>query len=177
VAPRLLSREPAAELVVRRRVNRPNTSREAPMRLHLLVAVAAGLLLAADAPQQGDAHKDAEKLQGTWKVVSMEKDGKQAPDEVIREQKPWVIKGDKIITDEKAKDGTSTYKLDPSKKPKAIDISHPESDVKSTPGIYALEGDTLKLCLSYPANKDRPTEFAAKKGSKVLLIVFKREKR
>jgi uncharacterized protein (TIGR03067 family) len=60
-----------------------------------------------------------------------------------------------------------------SKKPKAIDVSSPEPDVKSIPGICALEGDTLKLCLCYPANKNRPKEFAAKKGSKVILIVFR----
>jgi uncharacterized protein (TIGR03067 family) len=133
------------------------------MKAYLLTPVCVGFLLAADAPQVGEGRKDMEKLQGTWKVVAMERDGQKAPDDVIREQKPWVIKGDKIITDDTAKEGTSTYKLDPAKKPKAIDVASADPEVKWIPGIYALEGDTLKLCLSYPANKERPTEFAAKK--------------
>jgi uncharacterized protein (TIGR03067 family) len=119
---------------------------------------------------------ETDKLQGTWKVVSLERDGKAAPDEAIREQDPWIIKGDKIVMDEKAKDGTSTYKVDPAKTPKTIDVASHDRGVKSVPGIYSVEGDTLKVCLSSPANKERPTEFSAKEGSKASLYVLERQK-
>ena len=66
------------------------------------------------------------------------------------------------------------YKLDPTKKPKAIDL-----EFTSTPdrkgigmkfqGIYALDGDDLRIC--YDAEK-RPTEFTGK--GKSTLVVLKR---
>jgi uncharacterized protein (TIGR03067 family) len=154
---------------------RPNGSVAVPMKPHFLVVGAAALLLAGEAPRSDEAQKEREKLQGTWNVASMELDGQRASDEIIRQQKPWVIKGDKIITDEK--DGTLTYKVDPTKKPKAIDVTSVDPDVKSSPGIYLLEGDTWKLCLAHPPNKERPTELAAKKGSGAVLIVLRRAKR
>ncbi len=40
-------------------------------------------------------------------------------------------------------------------------------------GIYALDGDTLKICLAEP-KKDRPTEFSGQKG--LILLVLKRAK-
>ena len=42
-------------------------------------------------------------------------------------------------------------------------------------GIYQLEGDDLKLCLTITA-KDRPAEFAAKPKSGLGIEVLKREK-
>ena len=42
-------------------------------------------------------------------------------------------------------------------------------------GIYALEGDELKLCLPQPG-RDRPTAFAAPEKSGTTLLVFRREK-
>jgi hypothetical protein len=42
-------------------------------------------------------------------------------------------------------------------------------------GIYALDGDSLKICVSQP-KADRPTEFATKKGSNSSLVILKREK-
>jgi uncharacterized protein (TIGR03067 family) len=42
-------------------------------------------------------------------------------------------------------------------------------------GIYELDGDEWKLCLTITA-KDRPTEFAAKPKSGLGLEVLKREK-
>ena len=44
-----------------------------------------------------------------------------------------------------------------------------------SPGIYELDGDTLKVCYAIDGGK-RPAEFKAKPGSKHVLIVFKRLK-
>jgi uncharacterized protein (TIGR03067 family) len=132
-------------------------------------------LLTSVAVSQAD-QSEMEKLQGTWKVISMEREGKAAPEDVIRVQGAWIIQGDKIAVGS-SKGVRSTYRLDPSKKPKAIDVSSTDPKVKTIPGIYELEGDTLRLCLSYPDNKERPTAFAAPTGSKVSFYVFKREKR
>jgi uncharacterized protein (TIGR03067 family) len=85
------------------------------------------------------------------------------------------------------------YKLDPSKTPKHIDtfvtvtLSTPgkkkEEVVELTsPGIYSLEGNKLKICnargLSGPQGKampKRPTEFRTTPKSKQALMVLERE--
>ena len=38
-------------------------------------------------------------------------------------------------------------KLDPSKKPKAIDITQLSGKGETIPGIYSIDGDTLKICM------------------------------
>ncbi len=45
------------------------------MKIQFLTALAAGFLLAADAPKGDVAQKDQEKLQGTWTVVAAEHEG------------------------------------------------------------------------------------------------------
>ena len=44
-------------------------------------------------------------------------------------------------------------------------------------GIYKLERDTLTVCLGDENDNDRPTEFASKEGTKVMLLVLQREKK
>jgi hypothetical protein len=56
----------------------------------------------------------------------------------------------------------------------AADTEGPEKGNTSL-GIYELQGDDLKLCLTITA-KDRPTEFAAKPKSGHGFEVLKREK-
>ena len=57
------------------------------MRLHTLMALTVGLLVAADAPKDEAAKKDLEKLQGTWALVSAERDGKRLPDAEVKKTK------------------------------------------------------------------------------------------
>ena len=44
-------------------------------------------------------------------------------------------------------------------------------------GIYALEGDELKLSLGQPGGTERPKTLASKEGDSHLFIVLKREKK
>jgi len=144
------------------------------MQWQLLTVV---LAVAAPAPAE-DKRKDEEKLQGTWVAVSSEYDGKKAP-EKFRECKA-VIKDDTYTLIMGGHRLASKFTVDPKKKPKAIDITF---DVANVPGrkgtklgIYELDGDTLKVCTSFPT-RERPTEFATKEGSLQILIVFRREKK
>jgi uncharacterized protein (TIGR03067 family) len=74
------------------------------------------------------------------------------------------------------------YKLDENKKPKTIDLTAGGRDGSGKkpddvlPGIYELDGDSLKICLGLPG-KDRPTEPSAKEGAKQTLYTYKREKK
>jgi uncharacterized protein (TIGR03067 family) len=143
------------------------------MKVRSLIALAVVLLLAAfDAP--GDAiTKEKKVLRGTWKLVAFEREGKSVPPAALKELK-WVITADKIVwTDERKNE--FLYKLDPAKKPKAIDLIFPERKTEVTPGIYSLEGDELKVCVKAKGG-GRPSKFAARAWSGQMLYTLKREK-
>ena len=141
-----------------------------------VLALTAGLSLAA-----GDGNKKAldmeyAKLEGTWHVLSLEVDGMKIPKETIKESK-LIIKGKEFTMKEKVATYKGTFSIDPSKKPKTIDVKFREGPEKGNTslGIYELDGDDLKLCLSV-TTKERPTEFTAKPKSGHGFEVLKREK-
>jgi RNA polymerase sigma factor (sigma-70 family) len=100
---------------------------------------------------QDKAKSDKDKLQGTW--VSMRGE-RQGVDFEEAQLKNWVVvfEDDRFIRDggERAE---GTYKIDPDKKPKEIDLVFSGHTFL---GIYELKGDTLKLVFRL---EKRPTEF------------------
>ena len=140
-------------------------------RTFALLALA-GLLLAPGA--SGGAPKgEAERMPGTWKVVSAEDSGRKTPEELIRDLK-WTITKDAITYKVGSKTTRWTYKLDPAKKPKWIDLVEGE---RTRLAIYELDGDTLRVCFAEGSSKERPTAFESKPNSpNDVLIVLKREK-
>jgi uncharacterized protein (TIGR03067 family) len=70
------------------------------------------------------------------------------------------------------------FRVDASKKPKAIAFARLLDGVaqKSLSGIYGLDGDTLKLCLSTRPEKEAPTEFAAPEKSGPIMLMLKKSK-
>jgi uncharacterized protein (TIGR03067 family) len=144
---------------------------EVPMRLFLLMALPCSLLVAtgraADKPTRGDK----EKMQGTWVLVSGERGGEPVPAEVAKDLR-LVIAGNKMTLQNKDRKTTFTFKLNPDKKPKQIDV---DMDGKVGKGIYQLDGDSLKIAHGELGDA-RPKEFPTKKGSQLTIMVFKRQK-
>ena len=136
----------------------------APIGLGLLFAMT-GPLTADDAKDEA-IKKDRKKYEGTWRVVSLEVDGNKLPEEdakkftVVNEADgKWAIEVEgKVIA-------RGTSEIDPTKKPKAVDLTVTEGDNKGQTvlGIYEFEDDTRKVCLGRPG-EERPTEFSPKAG-------------
>jgi uncharacterized protein (TIGR03067 family) len=165
------------------------------MRAHLLLTVSAvGLLLAANAPGDDADIKEKEKLQGTWVMASGEVEGEKLSEEQVKKipKVILVFAGEGVSLKKYARGEDAppqvlfrgTFKLDSSQKPKTIDITitvdinENLNKGKTVPGIYELEGDTLKWCAPEPGSKgDRPKELATKPGTRHMLSVLKREKR
>ncbi len=134
-----------------------------------------GLTLAgatgACAGDKADIEKELRKFQGTWTLQTVKTGGKEqdpadfkAARVTFQGDKYTVRNGDEVIQ-------TCTQKLDPSKSPKAIDVTVTDGLNKEAAmlGIYEINGNTLKVCFD-PEGKKRPTEFKGASGSQTLVI-------
>jgi uncharacterized protein (TIGR03067 family) len=134
-----------------------------------------------DSPQKkgGKLTGDAQKLQGTWEVTEFIFEGKAIPGEQTKGT-TVSFSGDKMslkfATSSPERVRSLSFKLDPSKNPKAIDFVVLDGDTKGEkgPGIYDLDGDRLRMCLPNIEIAERPTEFAAPEGSKLIVMTLKR---
>jgi uncharacterized protein (TIGR03067 family) len=144
------------------------------MVIHAILFLAAGLLPASDTTKEDAAKKELEKLQGTWKITSLEVGGKPLPEDAV--SGTFTLKGDKYTfkTDDQEEEGT--FKIDPSKKPPAIDllIGSGMDKGKTQLGVYKLEGDRLTLCFAVAGDKERPGKFATAEDSNQLLFGLKK---
>ena len=119
----------------------------------LLGSLMAVLLGSADPVWGEDAKRDQDKIQGTWQATEGIANGKPVPKEQLEPMKV-VFSGEKMSIFTLDGDGKetveNTFRLGPSKKPKVIDAMRVEGvgKGKTTLGIYELDGDTLKLCIS-----------------------------
>ncbi len=153
------------------------------MRLHTPVGfavlfVVTGLTAAGDDKDKA-VKEDRKKYEGTWQVISLEVDGNRSPEDdaqkitVVNEADgKWAVEVEgKVIA-------RGTSEIDPTKKPKTVDLTMTEGDEKGKTflGIYEFKDDTRKVCLAQPG-KERPAEFAAPAGSGHILAVLKRVKK
>jgi uncharacterized protein (TIGR03067 family) len=123
--------------------------------------------------------KELQAFKGTWRLSVKEEDGKKFSEEEIKDiigtgdglGKFSVRRGDKVI-------GAATVKLDPTKKPKRIDVSFTEGKHKGQTllGIYEIESDAFRVCVAR-AGDERPAAFSAKAGSGHTLVVYQRNKK
>jgi RNA polymerase sigma factor (sigma-70 family) len=121
-----------------------------------------------------EAPKDEDKIVGTWAYVSVETGGQKVPEEQVKGAKMIFAADGKFSAKIKDKKMAGTWKLDPARKPKEITTTNEEG--KTHNGIYKLDGDALTICLPEDDGAERPTEFATKEGTKVILVVLRREK-
>src|SRR5438067_2056537 len=96
------------------------------MKTQWLMVVVVGLLVAADAPDDA-VKKEQRKFQGTWSPVAQEANGERQEKDKLKKH-DWVFDGDKVTIKEATKSREHSFKLDPSKTPKTIDITDKQGD-------------------------------------------------
>ena len=153
-------------------------SRYAVAVLAIVSLFAAVRSQAADDANEEAVAKDLRAFKGTWRLSAKEEDGKTFSEEEIKDVigtidgsgKVSVRRGDKLLNE-------GTVKLDPTKEPKAIDVTFTggERKGKKVLGIYEIEDDTFRVCVARPGD-ERPAEFSAKAGSGHILVVYVRQK-
>lgn len=129
-------------------------------------------------PPASDVTGDLQALQGDWHIVDLQQDP-PAPPQLLAGLKLATVTfaGDSMTIDHGsavpgARKETVTIKLDASQNPKTIDSTNVDGPRKgqTSPGIYSLEGDVLKL----HAGKSRPTSWTLIKERQSTVMVFKR---
>src|SRR5437588_11582015 len=145
------------------------------MTLKLLVALTLVLSFSPTAAWSGDAKDDT--LEGTWLPSAAELGGQKFPDEVRKTIK-LVVKGDKYTVTVGKDVDQGAVKLDPSAKPKALDITGTDgpNKGKTIPAIYEWDGDTLRVCYDL-SGKSRPKEVKNEAGTELLHSTHKRRRR
>jgi uncharacterized protein (TIGR03067 family) len=141
--------------------------------VHILLGL---IVVGFAASRECKAEEAKNELEGTWVMVSVERDGRairpQTNLKMIYTADKFVLKsGDDVVV-------AGTIKLDSTKKPKTIDTTYTEGPNKgqTLKGIYEVDGDTAKFCRAGAPDQDRPSEFKTKVGSGGLFSVYKRAK-
>jgi uncharacterized protein (TIGR03067 family) len=123
------------------------------------------------------ALSDWERLQGTWRAVLVEEDGRARPAGEVQAERV-IVYGDRYSLRLRGHTfrGVVT-RIEPGQAPRAIDFlctEGPGAAGKRFLGIYLLEGDELTVCLA-PPGRPRPTEFAGSRESGHALHLLRRE--
>jgi len=117
---------------------------------------------------------DLDTLQGSWNVVTLELDG--SPMGAIPPDARIQVNGSRFVSLGMGAEYEGDLKLDDAAQPKQFDLKFtagPEKG-KTALGIYELDGDSWKMCLTTRGGK-RPAAFATKAGSGHALQTLARE--
>ena len=114
-------------------------------------------------------------LQGTWRITSVEIDGKSLPQGFLTGAS-ITIDGDKFTTTSMGAEYNGTFTTGLSGALKTIDMKFATGPEKghTSLGIYELDGDKWKLCLTI-TGKTRPAKFETSPKSGLALETLERE--
>ena len=136
-----------------------------------------GLALTVAAPAPKDAAKPAPKLEGEWVVEKFEGPKEDSPPGSIT--LTFTENRISIFEPKRERPEEADYTVDLTKKPAHIDIRpHQGGPAKKEVvvyGIFAIDGDTLKLCFG-KEGAERPSELKGNAEKGIMLITLKRVK-
>jgi uncharacterized protein (TIGR03067 family) len=133
------------------------------------------LTLIAPAPAEDSARAEHEKLNGNWRLISVEVEGKKMPSQQANEFS-LTFKSGKFTSFRAGEKKTGSYTVDPTKKPKTMDIVPDEGADKGKTWslIYTLDGNTLRI-IGAEIGKDRPANFDTKDRAGIILMILRHE--
>ncbi len=113
---------------------------------------------------------EAEKLAGTWKVVTVEADGNEHP---VSHAQSWEFQGHEVAVGTADDNGqrehnSFMYFVNPLKSPQEMTIYGKNMLIQA---IYRLDDDTLTICYFGRSEVDRPTSFTPTKDNDLPLVV------
>ena len=140
-------------------------------RIIVLALVAASFVHAQ--PEPPKLTKELAELQGVWRHVGFDVDGKEAFVPEFRQIR-WVIKNDKVYYGGEV---LGSVTLDASANPRCFDLAMVQSE-RTYEGIYKLDKDRLVICFGVKnyVVKERPARFSNKEIDKYRTFLFEREK-
>jgi uncharacterized protein (TIGR03067 family) len=123
------------------------------------------------------AGEELARFEGTWRFVAGEADQRTVP-AVDLSGASMVIKGNRASI---AQGGQTLevveLRVNPATQPKQIDAVELEGPYKGAIalGIYELDGDSLRICQTWRGRTERPENFEIEEGSRLVLVVWKRD--
>jgi len=149
------------------------------------LTVFAVILLAAPTSADDKSADDIKKLQGEWRYVEVEIDGKQISfdSHPVWKDRRLVFHDATGMTGKPGKAGAadreSSFKLDANQSPKAIDITALDGKESGTTWacIYTFDKERFRICMPNFPQADpskRPKEFQTKDGDGLMLLVLER---
>lgn len=142
-----------------------------------IFAIALTAICTTFAVHAGDEKAELEKFQGTWLVASLAEEGKAVPAAELAGLVITIEKDEYTATEKDKVVAKYRFKLDPSKKPAAIDFTPllgKEKEKITELAIYMFEKDQLKICID-EMGKTRPTVFEGKGTETCSVIVLKKK--
>jgi len=141
------------------------------------IAIALFVVAAIPFVRAGDEKSDLEKFQGKWIVVSLLEEGKAVDAKELAMLEITIEKDTYTATEKGEVVAKYRFKIDPSKKPAAIDFTPllgKEKEKVTELGIYVFEKDQLKMCVD-ETGKTRPSVFEGKGTETCSVIVLKKK--
>lgn len=123
-------------------------------------------------PAAGVAATDPAALDGTWVLTGHERDGKRDAGPFGKEEAEFA--GDRLVVREEGREvlnGTVHVRAGEAPNGITLAITAGQEQGQTMLGIYALDGDELKICWG---NKERPAGFDTAPGSGRMLWILKR---
>jgi uncharacterized protein (TIGR03067 family) len=141
------------------------------MRQLIAAFLFAGVGLAQ--PSEDAVKKELKLFQGRWTAVAAhDYNGRALPNDEVKVM-TLIVDGNKFTLKGVGDEIKGTFKIDPTKKIKTIDVFLGGDTTSPVRGIYEISGDTRRSCFA-KADKDRPDSFRKEAG--FLFLEWKKAK-